>query len=687
MKDRLIELFKIRHHWTLQELQTELALNGAEDFISLIRALNELEEERLIFNDHSKYVWIDDDKYFIGKLKDFSKYQYICSNGVKKLFLEKRNAKGAFDKDDVLLKLGKKKGIRVIHVYNHGIEKIVGEFVKAKDGLRFRSDIDLHRGFKVVNFNEFDVKPGDKAVVEIVKYSDPLQIKILRLIGPAEAKGVDITALLVQNGVRMDSNPKIEAEVKLVPEKVSESEAEDRVDFRNLKTITIDGDTSKDFDDAISLEKTDFGYRLYVHIADVAHYVKEGSAIDKEAYARGTSVYVADRVVPMLPFELSNGICSLNPDVDRLTMTAIIDIDKNGKMIDSKVVDSIIHSDHRCTYNKVNEFLEGNNPAVNEEYKDIDALLHDLEDLTHILQKSTEERGSIDFNTKEPTFIFDETGKPIDIFVKDRGYAEQMIEECMIRANIAVAHATNSCNLPGIYRVHAEPDPEKLTQLANAARALKVPVTFNANEATPADIQAFLHGLPEGKEKDILQLVALRAMQKAAYSGKCLGHFGLALPEYAHFTSPIRRYPDLIMHRMLKKYIVHPTDKKDLEKDKIKIEEQAVHTSQKEKDAVAAERAVDNYEMARYMEDKIGQQFQAEISGVTNFGFFAELPNSIEGLVPVRKLDGFYKFDENTLSLIGDEMNFSIGDPITVKVSEVDVPKGLITFDFVKKGE
>jgi ribonuclease R len=684
MEKQLISLFEQQSKWTLPELEKVLELKQTNQFIDLVRTLNKMEDEKMIYNDHAKYIWILSDKYFVGKVKDISKFEFMVSDGQNKIYVQKKMAKDAFDKDVVLVKRGKKKGNRVIHIYSHGIENVIGEFVRTKNGFRFRSDIDLHTGFKVVNQSEFSISDHDKAVVRIVRYSDPLEVKIIRLLGPARQKGVDIEAMLYQNDVRMNFNERVEKEIEKIPDHVLPENLKGRRDFRDLTTVTIDGDTSKDFDDAVSIEKTEDGYRLYVHIADVSHYVKEGTAIDKEAYARATSVYVVDRVVPMLPFELSNGICSLNPDVDRLTMTAIIDINKEGEITHSEVVDSVIHSNKRCTYAKVNELLEGGHEQTEEEYKDVKEMLFDFAELAKILQKQTKKRGSIDFETKEPTIILDDTGKPVDIYVKERGFAEQMIEEAMIRANVAVAHALNDEDLPGIYRVHDQPDRDKLVALADAARAMHIPVDFNPNDATTEDIQKFLSSIEDDKEREVLGLMALRSMAKAVYSQECTGHFGLALPEYSHFTSPIRRYPDLIMHRMLKKYLLEKGNEKDIEKDKRKIETQAEHTSQKERDAIAVERAVNSYEMARYMEDKIGKKFKGSIVGVTNFGFFVELPNSIEGLVPARTLsDDYYEFDEKTLSLKGQmhEKVYRIGDEVEVEVSEVDVPKGLITFN------
>ena len=682
MKEELIRLFKENDSFTLEALRDILDCRSMEEYKNLIRTLDELEEERMIWNNHDRYIWIDTPQYFIGRVRDASRYEFIVSQGRDRVFVNKARGDGAFDRDEVLVRLSDD-GNRIVHIFRHGIINIIGEFRKTRDGFRFYSDVDLHAGFRVVNANEFVLHNHEKAVVTVVKYGKPLEVKIIRLLGDRNEKGTDISAILVEENVRQEFPPKAQEQTLTIPTTVTEEEIKGRRDFRELKTITIDGDSSKDFDDAISVEKTDNGWRLYVHIADVSHYVKNGTPIDQEAYLRGTSVYVADRVVPMLPFELSNGICSLNPDVDRLTMTAIIDIDRNGDITNYEITDSVIHSDHRCTYNKVNQLLDGD-AAAEEEYKDVADMIRDFRDLSEVLMAATEKRGSINFELNEPTLVLDENGKCVDVFVRERGFAERMIEEAMIRANIVTANALNSKNYPGIYRVHGKPDAEKLEAVINMAHAMNVPVPFTAAEATTDEIQDFLNGIEDQAAREILSTMAVRAMSKAVYDGECTGHFGLGLKEYSHFTSPIRRYPDLIMHRMLKKYLIEQGNEKDIDKDKARIKTEAAHTSEKERDAVSVERRVTDYKMAEFMSDKIGNEYTGRISGITGFGFFVELPNMVEGLVPARTLmDDFYKFDPDTLTLKGEtnDRTFHMGDEVRVRVNEVDVPKGQVNFE------
>jgi ribonuclease R len=522
-----------------------------------------------------------------------------------------------------------------------------------------------------------------KAVVDVVDYGRPLGVKISRLLGPANEKGVDITAMLYENNIRQEWPEGVLEETAKVPGEVREEDLKGRKDYRNLYTVTIDGDHSKDFDDAISLEKLENGYRLYVHIADVSHYVTEDSELDKEALLRGNSVYVADRVVPMLPFELSNGICSLNPDVDRLTLTAVMDFDDEGRMIDSRVEESVIHSDKRCTYGDVNKLLDGDED-VQEGYAPAKEMLENFAELAKKLMKQSKERGYINFSTKEPDIELDDAGNPIRIRVADRGFAEQMIEEAMVAANVAVAKFLDENNIPGVFRVHEKPDPQKIATVLNMAKALNVPCDIYPDETDAKDIQKFLDAIEDETSKDVLSMMSLRAMQKARYDSKNIGHFGLALEDYCHFTSPIRRYSDLIVHRMLKKHYFHGQSSPEaLEADRIKTKKEAEHISMKEREAITMERLINDYEMAKYMQKKVGQSYEGTIVGVTRFGFFVELDNTIEGLVPAHTLiDDFYKYDEGTMTLTGEKTKkqFCLGQKLPVICTDVDVPRGKITF-------
>ncbi len=667
--------------WEDGEVDHQVDYENKEQREDLKDTLAQMEDERLVWKDGDVWRWIGED-YFVGRLKDISKFEFLVINGDQKVYVRKSNGMDAFDRDEVLVRKSAG-GNRIIHIFKRGIENITGVILKTRDGWKFRSDVDLHTTFRLTNAKEFSLANNTKAVVKVVDYTRPLGVKIIRLLGPASQKGVDIEAMLYENNVRMEFPEEVITETSKVPSTVSDRELEGRSDFRDLLTVTIDGDHSKDFDDAISLEKTDKGYRLYVHIADVSHYVKEDSPLDKEALLRGNSVYVVDRVVPMLPFELSNGICSLNPDVDRLTLTAVMDLDNNGNLMDTDVVESVIHSDKRCTYNDVNRLLAGD-PAVQEEYRDVRDMLKNFEELTYKLQARSKERGYISFSTKEPTIELDDKGRPVNIYVAERGFSEQMIEEAMIMANVAVAKFLDEKKIPGIFRVHETPDPEKVATVLNMAKALNVPADFYPDEVSAKDIQKFLDTIEDETSRDVLSMVALRSMQKARYDSEDIGHFGLALEDYTHFTSPIRRYSDLVVHRMLRKYFFNKNaDQTKMKGERRKIQKEAEHISTKEREAITMERLVNDYEAARYMEKKVGQRYQGTVVGVANFGFFVELDNTVEGLVPCHSLtDDFYRYDEGTMTLEGENNHktYRMGQKVDVVCTDVDVPRGKITF-------
>ena len=681
MQEKLTQLFLKKSPRTLKEMENELQLQSSSDFRTLMKTLNQMEEDRLIFTNHSQYDWIDSEKYMIGKVKDVSKMEFAVVNKEEKVYVMKKNGKQAFQQDEVLVRKGRNN--EIVHIYERGITNIVGTFVRMHGEFKFRSDIDLHRNFVVKNIKEFSLAHNVKAVVYITKYSNPMEVKISKILGPATDAGVDITALLFENNVRQVFSEKVEKEVARIPDHVTIKEMHGRKDFRKLCTVTIDGDDSKDFDDAITVEKTNQGYRLYVHIADVSHYVEEGSCIDQEAYARGNSVYVVDRCVPMLPFELSNGICSLNPGVDRLTMSCVMEIDNEGNITSYEIVPSMIHSTRRCTYSKVNQILEGN-MLVQREYSDVLDMLLDFYDLAKLLKMQTEKRGAIEFNTKEPTIILNKRGNPIDIYVKERGFAQQMIEEAMIRANVCVAEFLQANKIPGAYRVHEKPDVEKVAPILNIARVFHLRPEFYPDEVQAWQMQKFLSSIEDETAKQVLSMVSLRAMQKAKYDRDCIGHFGLSLDSYCHFTSPIRRYSDLVVHRMLRRYAFEAIDdEKKKEKDYRKLLKICMHISEKERTAIDAERQVNDFKMAQFMENKMGQRFTGTIISVMNFGFFVELDNTIEGLVPMHTLmDDYYVYDEMTMSLRGENNGrfFQIGQKVDVICTDVDRSKGQITF-------
>lgn len=685
MKNEILALLKTNKKMLPGEIAKELNVNSAKEFKQFVITLNELEDERFIYNDHDQYVLIDGEEWIAGRVRDISPFEYAVLDQDKKVYISKSDTDLLMDRDEVLVHKTKQK-TSVVRIYKRGVTNIVGKFIKFKNRFAFYSDVDLHTSFKVINKADFKLKHGIKAVVKVLKYENPLVVEIVEVLGFEDQAGVDVTAILTQNDVRQHFLKKVKHACDQIPTHVYKKELKGRHDLRNLLTVTIDGETTKDFDDAISVEKLrNGGWKLYVHIADVSYYVQEGDPIDEEAYKRGTSIYVADRVVPMLPFVLSNGICSLNPNVDRLTLTCEMDFDANGKRIGYSIYDSVIRSDARCTYGKVNAYLEDPNSV--EEYKEFGPMLEEFSNLAKKLNEQTIARGHILFDTKEPYFVLDDKGKPIDVFVKEHGWSEQMIEEAMVAANVTVAHELVTKEYPGMYRVHEQPDPQKLQSVVNLARIMQCPCEIDPEQCEPIDIARFLDSVQDEKTKEILSSVALRSMQKARYCEDNLGHYGLALEEYCHFTSPIRRYPDLLIHRMIRRHILEKkNDEKSLNHDSYKMEKAALHLSQKERDAVTVEREVNDLESAKYMQDKVGKKLEGVISGVTSFGFFVSLDNSIEGLVPLRNMmDDFYQYDEETMTLTGESTNktFRLGSRVVVEVVEANAAKRQVTFAYI----
>jgi ribonuclease R len=640
-----------------------------------MRGLNALVDERRLVNNHAYYYLVKDEDV-VGKVKDISKYEIAVSGLNKKVYVEKKYAKNVFVDDEVLAV--KEKGLwKVRHIFAHNIYRITGYFIRLNGKLVFHSDIDFHRDFEIANIRKFKINANDRVVVRVIKYDNPMLVEIEKVIGNNNDKGVDITSLLLRNNVRMEFNKNVEEETKNLPVKVTSREIKSRRDLRFLQTVTIDGDDAKDFDDAISIIKNEEGYSLYVHIADVSYYVREGSAIDKEAYARCTSIYVCDRVVPMLPFELSNGICSLNEGTERNTITCQIEVDRQGKIQAYSIYPSVIFSDRRCTYKKVNECLSYNETAI-EEYASLMEMISNMADCAGLLQNQAEKRGSIEFVSVEPVIELNNKGKAINVTLRELGAAEQIIEQFMIAANSCVAGYMDDNNIPSMYRIHLIPEYEDLLKLKNICSNFDIDVDIE--EITPAVIQKLLNSIEDESVYIAVSNIALRTMQKARYSNECLGHFGLSLDQYCHFTAPIRRYSDLTVHRMLRKYLFE-NFQGNKEKDSSKIEKQALQMSNKELEAIMVEREINDYKMAEYMESFIGDIFEGTIVSVLEFGFFVQLDNSVEGLVPVRSLTGYYEYEEKSMSLTGPRETYTIGNRVRVRVADVNVSKGQIGFE------
>ncbi len=456
-----------------------------------------------------------------------------------------------------------------------------------------------------------------------------------------------------------------------------------REDFRPVLTVTIDGADAKDLDDAITLLRTDDGYELGVHIADVTHYVTEGSPLDEEALLRGTSVYLVDRVIPMLPHRLSNGICSLNAGTDRFALSCIMNIDREGKVTDHRIVETIINVNERMTYNDVAKILIDEDEALSSRYEGCLEMFRTMEELEHLLANRRKRRGAIDFDFPEAKFKLDEDGRIIDIKPYDRNIATRIIEEFMLLANETVAEDFHWQEIPFLYRSHDEPNPEKIRNLAEFIHNYGFNLKGKGYEPHPKEIQKLLIDIEGSEQETIISRLALRSMKQARYTTTSDGHFGLATEFYTHFTSPIRRYPDLQIHRIIKEVINGRFDEEEYEHFEYILDKVAYATSKLERRAEETEREVAKFKKCEYMEDKVGQMFKGVISGLTSWGIYVELPNTIEGLIPMdRLLDDYYIYDEKTMCLIGERTGrvFRLGDPLTIEVVSID--KRMRTIDF-----
>lgn len=470
-----------------------------------------------------------------------------------------------------------------------------------------------------------------------------------------------------------------------VPDFVSEADMAEREDLRNWQMVTIDGEDAKDLDDAVSLTVDAKGeFDLGVHIADVSNYVQEGSALDREALNRGTSVYLTDRVIPMLPRRLSNGICSLNAHEDRLAMSCIMHLDKSGVVTDYRIVQSVIHVTERMSYTSVKKILADKDEEEISKYEELVPMFQDMERLSAILINKRKERGAIDFDMPESKIILDKDGRPIDIKPYETNVATKLIESFMLVANETVASYMFWQDLPFLYRIHETPDLERIEKLSHIIQGFGLYIKGNHEEIHPKEIQKVLAGIAGRNEEGLVTRLALRSMMQAKYSTECLGHFGLAVKEYTHFTSPIRRYPDLQIHRILKERIRGKLDDKRVEHYRSILDKVAKDTSKLERRAEEAERETDKLKKCQYMEDKIGQLFDGVVSGVTNHGMYVELPNTVEGMIHISKINGdFYYYDEAHMELVGEATGrkYSLGQKVTIKVTNVDIFMKTIDFE------
>ena len=646
MKDKILEVLKQQNKAiTIFELEELLGIKMPLE--ELTKELYNLEQEALIYHTNKdKYMILEDSHLKKGIMHANKKgFGFVdVENEVNDIYIAKEDTNGALHGDLVLVEVTSKKNLdrqegRILRILKRSSNHFVGEINFKNDiGIVKLDDSKILMEVVVTRENAMHAVDGHKVVVEIIKRISNHQSegKVIEIIGHKNDPGVDILSIVYKYDIPTEFSSEVKEELKSIPDVVLEEEYQGRRDLRGEEIFTIDGDDTKDIDDAISLKKNEKGYELGVHIADVSHYVKEGTELDNAAMDRGTSVYLVDRVIPMLPHELSNGICSLNPLVDRLTISCVMQYDFDGNLTSYEIFPSVIQSRKQMTYNCVNQILEQNEVPLG--YEPFVETLKKMSEFSQILRKKKKARGEIDFDIDEAKILVDENCVPTEIKLRNRGTGEKLIEDFMIAANECVATHIYYMNLPFIYRIHESPKEERIRDFLNFVSSLGYHVEGNIKDNHPKTIQKILKSLEDKKEYKILASLMLRSMQKAIYSKDNLGHFGLASRCYTHFTSPIRRYPDTTVHRLLHTYLFD----KNLSSHTLHYYDEkliyiAEHSSAKERASVDCEREVEDMKMAEYMEQHIGEEFEGMISSVMSFGMFVELDNLIEGLVPIKE--------------------------------------------------
>ncbi len=619
--------------------------------------------------------------------------------GGNDIFIPASETNGAMQKDKVLYKViqkssdGKKAEGTIIKVLERANSRIVGLFEQVKGyGFVIADDKKFAKDIFIAKELTMGAVTGHKVVVEITDYGADRRNpegKIVEILGHINDPGVDILSVIKRYDLAVEFEKEVYQEIENLETEVKEEDKIGREDLRDVLTITIDGEDAKDLDDAVSLQMLQNGnFELGVHIADVSHYVKFNTELDKEAYRRGTSVYLVDRVIPMLPHKLSNGICSLNPNTDRLALSCIMEIDHRGQVLDHKVVNSVIHSDYRMTYTAVREILEDGTPALLAEYQEIVPMLQDMNKLRMVLAEKRKKRGSVNFDLPESKIILDENGKPIDIRPYERSIATNLIEEFMLVCNETIAENFFWQEVPFVFRSHQEPDEEKTEKMEQFLRGFGYRVKKKDGELHPREIQKVLSEIEGKTEERVITRVVLRSMMQARYTADNQGHFGLAAKYYCHFTSPIRRYPDLQIHRLIKMILAGEMNGKKEESLRRKMPEIAAHCSKRERIADEAERDTDNLKKVEYMMDKVGEYYEGIISGVTSWGIFVELPNTVEGMVALAQMDDdYYEFDEKNMLVFGRKSGktYRLGDTVEVMVAKVSKEMGTIDFVFAEE--
>ncbi len=701
-KKELIQYFKeeATKPVSVEELEERFQITSSDAFKELITLLNELEGEGEVIRTRTNRYGIPEKLNLIrGRVQGHSKgFAFIIpDDGDEDVYVPQGSLSGAMNGDIVFVRIderanGSRAEGKVIRIIERKVTEIVGEYKEFKSyALVVADDKRISADFLVIKGKEKGAVDGHKVIATITQYPEGRfggEVEIKEVLGHKNDPGMDILSIIYKYSIPQSFSDDTLEQAENVPDAIDPNDLKGRRDLRDEQIVTIDGADAKDLDDAVQVKKLPNGhYLLGVHIADVSHYVKEGSPIDKEASERATSVYLVDRVIPMIPHRLSNGICSLNPQVDRLTLSCEMEIDQNGGVVKHDIFQSVINTTERVTYSDVNDILVNKDESLRERYSTLVPMFEEMEKLAQVLRDKRFGRGAIDFDFKEAKVLVNSEGTPEDVVLRERSVAEKLIEEFMLAANETVAEHFHWMKLPFVYRIHEDPDAEKLNSFLEFITGFGYVVRGTANTIHPRALQSLLKEIQGEPEETIISRIMLRSMKQAKYDVHSVGHFGLSAEFYTHFTSPIRRYPDLLVHRLIRTYLIQgKTDAKTTGHWQEKLPGLTAHASDMERRAVDAERDTDNVKKAQYMEDKIGEVYTGMISGVTNFGLFVELENTVEGLVHVSYLtDDYYRYDQKHYAMIGERSGnvFRIGDELEIRVVSVNTEEASVDFEIV----
>lgn len=711
LKHKILQILERKNSLSPMELGEILHLGKGADYKFLVKTISQMEKEKIIeFTKNGKLRLPPQQIVLEGTFRKNDRgFGFVTYDPEEDdVYISKEDTGFALDGDKVAIDILQpadpflQKGAegKVIAIIERHLQQVTGEFVPYEPEIQEESPYLGYLLPKEKTLASYEIlvlktglHPVEGSIVTLSIASYPseqnkgqLTGAVTQILGHKNDPGMDILSLVVSLGISTKFSKEVLTAAEKVPESISLEELEKRVDRRKETIVTIDGEDAKDLDDAVTVKKLANGhYFLGVHIADVSHYVIENSPLDVEAYARGTSVYLTDRVIPMLPQRLSNGICSLNPQVDRLTLSCEMEINQEGQVVAYDIFPSVIKTTERMTYTSMNKILEAQDEKEIIRYANLVPMFKEMEELHYILEKMRNQRGAINFEDREAKVLVDELGHPKDIVLRKRGVGERLIESFMLAANETVAAHFEKLDLPFVYRIHEAPKPEKMERFFDFVTVFGLKINGIKNKIEAPILQKLLKEVEDKPEGPVISTMLLRSMQQAKYSVDPLGHYGLGAKDYTHFTSPIRRYPDLMVHRLIHYYQGKPTaEKTQLYEDN--LSEIAQHASQMERKAVEAERMVDAMKKAEFLQAHVGETFEGVISSVTKFGFFVELPNTIEGLVHISTLEeDYFHFIERQMALVGERtgLTFKLGEKVKIQVTKADPVTREIDFSYL----